>query len=98
MVALAIVAILGLAFWAYLTWKKRKLGSVLKQQTMDDQVIEGEATIVEDDVSRTDRVLPPIQKKIYRNWKAITENHLSFLGFQHVKQANLAFQKVLQQA
>jgi len=66
-VALAIVAILGLAFWAYLTWKKRKLGSVLKQQTMDDQVIEGEATIVEDDVSRTDRVLPPIQKKIYRN-------------------------------
>ena len=66
-VALAIVAILGLAFWAYLTWKKRKLGSVLKQQTMDNQVIEGEATIVEDDVSRTDRVLPPIQKKIYRN-------------------------------
>ena len=66
-VALAIVAILGLAFGAYLTWKKRKLGSVLKQQTMDNQVIEGEATIVEDDVSRTDRVLPPIQKKIYRN-------------------------------
>lgn len=66
-VALAIVAILGLAFWAYLTWKKRKLGSVLKQQTMDDQVIEGEATIVEDDVSRTDTVLPPIQTKIYRN-------------------------------
>lgn len=66
-VALAIVAILGLAFWAYLTWKKRKLGSVLKQQTMDDQVIEGEATIVEDDVSPTDTVLPPIQTKIYRN-------------------------------
>ena len=66
-VALAIVAILGLAFWAYLTWKKRKLGSVLKQQTMDNQVIEGEATIVEDDVSPTDKVLPPIQTKIYRN-------------------------------
>lgn len=66
-VALAIVAILGLAFWAYLTWKKRKLGSVLKQQTMDNQVIEGEATIVDDDVSHTDKVLPPIQTKIYRN-------------------------------
>jgi hypothetical protein len=66
-VALAIVAILGLAFWAYLTWKKRKLGSVLKQQTMDNQVIEGEATIVEDDVSHTDKALPPIQTKIYRN-------------------------------
>lgn len=66
-VALAIVAILGLAFWAYLTWKKRKLGSVLKQQTMDNQVIEGEATIVEDDVSHTDKVLPPIQTKVYRN-------------------------------
>lgn len=66
-VALAIVAILGLAFWAYLTWKKRKLGSVLKQQTMDNQVIEGKATIVEDDVSHTDKVLPPIQTKIYRN-------------------------------
>ncbi|MBH1961593.1 MAG: hypothetical protein I8H82_03185 [Rhodocyclales bacterium] len=66
-VALAIVAILGLAFWAYLTWKKRKLGSVLKQQTMDNQVIEGEATIVEDDAPPTDKVLPPIQTKIYRN-------------------------------
>jgi O-antigen/teichoic acid export membrane protein len=47
-VALAVVGVLGLAVWGYLWWKSRKFRRAMQEHAPDGQVIEGEATVVEE--------------------------------------------------
>jgi type III secretory pathway component EscV len=57
-VLLAVFAVLGIAAWAYLWWKTRKLRDAMQQQAQamaqdmaqnpEGRVIEGEAVVVED--------------------------------------------------
>lgn len=58
-VAFAIVAVLGLALWAYVWWKTRKLRQTMQAQApAGGQVIDGEAVVVEEYVVETKNVLP----------------------------------------
>ena len=53
-VLLAVVAVLGIAAWAYLWWRTRALRSAMREQAgstvpdSDGRVIEGETVVVED--------------------------------------------------
>ena len=48
-VVFAIVAVLGLALWAYVWWKTRKLRQTMQAQApTGGQVIDGEAVVVEE--------------------------------------------------
>ena len=57
-VVLAIIAGLGLALWAYLWWKTRKLRRAMQEQAAGGQVIDGEAIVVEEYRAGTKNVLP----------------------------------------
>ena len=56
-VVFAVIAVLGLAIWIYLMWKTQKLRRAMQEQAPDDQVIEGEAIVVEEYRVRTKNVL-----------------------------------------
>ena len=47
-VALAVIGVLGLAVWGYLWWKSRTLRRAMQEHAPDGQVIDGEATVVEE--------------------------------------------------
>ena len=55
---LAVVAVLGLAAWAYLWWQTRKLRRAVQQQARDSRVIEGEAIVVDESREERTDVLP----------------------------------------
>ena len=57
-VVFAIAVVLGLALWAYVWWKTRKLRQTLQAQAPGGQVIEGEAIVVEEYDVTTKNVLP----------------------------------------
>ena len=57
-VALVVIAVLGLAVWAYLWWKTRELRRVMRQHAADGQVIEGEAIVVEESTVTTEHDIP----------------------------------------
>jgi hypothetical protein len=57
-ILIAVIAALGLAAWCYLWWKTRKLPQSIHEQTPDDQVIDGEAIIVEEYGVETNNLLP----------------------------------------
>jgi|688.fasta_scaffold22139_15 membrane protein implicated in regulation of membrane protease activity len=58
-VVFAIVAVLGLALWAYVWWKTRKLRQTMQAQApTGGQVIDGEAVVVEEYVVETKTILP----------------------------------------
>ena len=57
-VVLAVIAGLGLALWAYLWWKTRKLRRAMQEQAPGGQVIDGEAIVVEEYRAGTKNVLP----------------------------------------
>lgn len=48
MVIFAVIAVLGLAAWAYLWWKTREFRKTMAERSSDGHVIEGEAVVVED--------------------------------------------------
>lgn len=58
LLALAVIAVLGLAAWAYLWWQTRKLRRAMKQQAQDSRVIEGEAVVVDEQRQERTDVLP----------------------------------------
>lgn len=58
LVALAVIVVLGLAVWAYLWWKTRKLRRTMKEQTPGGRIIDGEATLVDEYRARSENVLP----------------------------------------
>lgn len=47
-VVLAVIAVLGLVVWVWFLWKTRKLRRAMREQTVDSQVIDGEAIVVEE--------------------------------------------------
>ena len=57
-VVLAVIAGLGLALWAYLWWKTRKLRRAMQEQAPGGQVIDGEAIVVEEYRAGKKNVLP----------------------------------------
>lgn len=59
-VAFAVIAALGLALWAYVWWKTRKLRQAMQvqAQTPGGQVIDGEAVVVEEYSVTSSNVLP----------------------------------------
>jgi len=57
-VFLSVVAVLGLAIWAYVWWKTRALRQSMKQQAPDGHVIDGEAVVVEEYHARIEDDLP----------------------------------------
>jgi hypothetical protein len=57
-VLLVVVATLGLAAWGYLWWKTRTLRRAMREQAPDGQVIDGEATVVEEYRVKARNVLP----------------------------------------
>lgn len=57
-VALAVIAVLGLALGAYFWWHTRELRRTMKEQTPGGQVIDGEAIVVEEYVAKARDVLP----------------------------------------
>jgi ABC-type bacteriocin/lantibiotic exporter with double-glycine peptidase domain len=55
----AMIAVLGLALWGYLSWKTRKLRRTMQEQASNDgHVIDGEAVVVEEYSVTTKNVLP----------------------------------------
>lgn len=58
MVALAIIAVLGLALGAWFWWHTRELRRTMKEQTPGGQVIDGEAIVVEEYVAKAGDVVP----------------------------------------
>ncbi len=57
-VVLAVIATVGLAVWGYLWWKTRKLRRTMQEHAPDREVIDGEATVVEENRVTTKDVLP----------------------------------------
>lgn len=57
-VLFAVIAVLGLAAWAYLRWKTRKLRQAMPAQAPGGQIFEGEAVVVDDDRVSGKNVLP----------------------------------------
>jgi UPF0716 family protein affecting phage T7 exclusion len=69
LIALAIIAVIGFAVWAYLWWKTRKLRQAMREQATrgtpsDGQVIEGESVVVEEFHVRTTSGLPDKTSRI----------------------------------
>lgn len=58
LVVLAVAAVLGLALWAYVWWKTRKLRRTMQEAAPDGHVIDGEAIVVEEFSVSTRNVLP----------------------------------------
>ena len=55
----AVIAVLGLALWGYLSWKTRKLRRTMQEQASGNgHVIDGEAMVVEEYSVTTKNVLP----------------------------------------
>lgn len=46
LVVLAVIAVAGLAAWAYFRWKTRKLRQAMREQASYGQVIDGEAIVI----------------------------------------------------
>lgn len=57
-VLFAVIAVLGLAIWAYLLWKTRKLRRAMPTQAPGGEIFEGEAVVVEDYRASSKNVLP----------------------------------------
>jgi len=57
-VAIAVIAVLGLTVWGYLWWKTRKLRRAMQELAPEGQVIDGEAIVVEEYRVRTKDILP----------------------------------------
>lgn len=57
-VVLAVIVVLGLAAWGYVWWRTRKLGRIMREQAPGGQVIDGEASVVEEYPVSTRNVLP----------------------------------------
>lgn len=58
LVVFAVIVVLGLAVWGYVWWKTRKLRRAMQGQAPGGRVIDGEATVVEEDGVRTRNALP----------------------------------------
>jgi hypothetical protein len=58
LVVLSVAAVLGLALWAYVWWKTRKLRRTMQEAAPGGQVIDGEAVVVEEYSISTKNVLP----------------------------------------
>jgi O-antigen/teichoic acid export membrane protein len=48
MVILAVVAVVGIAVWAYLWWKTRDLRKAMRERPPGGHVVDGEAVVVDD--------------------------------------------------
>lgn len=48
LVILALIAVAGLAMWAYVWWKTRELRKAMKQRPAGGHVIDGEAIVVDE--------------------------------------------------
>jgi len=48
MVILAVVAVVGLAVWAYLWWKTRDLRKAMRERPPGGHVVDGEVVVVDD--------------------------------------------------
>ena len=46
LVILAVIAVAGLAAWAYFWWKTRKVRQAMREQASCGQVIDGEAVVI----------------------------------------------------
>lgn len=57
-VLLAIIVVLGLAALGYVWWRTRKLRRAMREQAPGGQVIEGEASVVEEYPMSAKNVLP----------------------------------------
>jgi hypothetical protein len=56
--AIAAIAVLGLAIWGYLWFKTRKIRRATQAQAPGGQIIDGEAIVVEEYSAGTEGVLP----------------------------------------
>ncbi len=57
-VFITIVAVAGLAAWAYFWWKTRKLRQTMRENPPDGQVIEGEVVVVDEFEDEGQNTLP----------------------------------------
>lgn len=57
-VLLAVIAVVGLAAFGYFWWKTRGLRKAMRERPENGQVIDGEATVVEEYQVRKRHVLP----------------------------------------
>lgn len=56
--AIAVIAALGLAIWGYLWFKTRKIRRTMQEQAPEGQIIDGEAVVVEDTSAETRSASP----------------------------------------
>jgi len=57
-VAITVIAVLGLLAWGYVWWKTRNLRQAMQQQSTGGRIIEGEATVLADEDSRIENSPP----------------------------------------